>query len=374
MSTNRVNYLSMLKIFLVCIVVLYHTSQGYTIDSKWPIKDPNSNDFADFMLNFFLLITNTYFMALFFFISALFIPESIERRGIKKYIIERMKRLGIPILIFMFMVFPLIGMLRNNQVDTLTCITKNYFSFSNGKINFFHTWFLVLLLFFTILYCIYALYGANPKVFIRKLSLQKTLMFSFLVSIIVFISRISFTPGFVIPVLYIEPSRLILYIIMFILGTIACKGNLISSINKELTRSWIFISVLLVLLSPIIRIFIKHKTVIIKYNDTWIYLVKLNTLIVCFWETFLCFGISIVLIYLFKKYLDISNSYINILSNSSLGVYLIHPFIVILIQWTLLSFSMNTFLKVLLVGFSSICISFLMVHITKSIYTFITAR
>lgn len=52
------------------------------------------NSFQVF-ISFFTMLNQSYFMCLFFFISAYFVPSSVDKRGATVFLKERFKRLGI---------------------------------------------------------------------------------------------------------------------------------------------------------------------------------------------------------------------------------------------------------------------------------------
>ncbi|NJK93881.1 MAG: acyltransferase family protein [Bacteroidales bacterium] len=47
-------------------------------------------------------------MSLFFFISAYFVPASYDKKGASKYFTDRLMRLGIPLLVYIFILHPVI--------------------------------------------------------------------------------------------------------------------------------------------------------------------------------------------------------------------------------------------------------------------------
>jgi glucan biosynthesis protein C len=58
-------------------------------------------------LSFFNIYCQSFFMGLFFFISGLFTPRSIERKGPARFVLDRLVRLGIPLVVFFFLISPL---------------------------------------------------------------------------------------------------------------------------------------------------------------------------------------------------------------------------------------------------------------------------
>jgi glucans biosynthesis protein C len=86
-----------------------------------------------------MAVNMSFFMGLFFLISAYFVPSSLERKGAAKFMKDRLVRLGVPMLVFMFAVFPVLG----------------YLLFGRLEIGLGHLWFLELLLIFSAAYVAY---------------------------------------------------------------------------------------------------------------------------------------------------------------------------------------------------------------------------
>ena len=55
-----------------------------------------------------LILNQSYFMSLFFFISGYFTPSSFDRKGRHAFVYDKLKRLGIPFLGFTFVLGPLL--------------------------------------------------------------------------------------------------------------------------------------------------------------------------------------------------------------------------------------------------------------------------
>jgi surface polysaccharide O-acyltransferase-like enzyme len=104
-------------------------------------------------LCFFLSVTEAYAMPLFFMIAGYFIPASLTKKGIKKFASGRMFRLGIPTLMFVFLLFPFC---LNIAIPSLN-LAKHYF---NAIVSFEFLswagplWFALVLLIFTLTYLI----------------------------------------------------------------------------------------------------------------------------------------------------------------------------------------------------------------------------
>jgi len=84
-----------------------HAAVTYGAAGSWFFEDPVENFPTSVALSFFNIYCQSFFMGLFFFISGLFTPRSIERKGPARFVLDRLVRLGIPLVVFFFLVNPL---------------------------------------------------------------------------------------------------------------------------------------------------------------------------------------------------------------------------------------------------------------------------
>jgi glucan biosynthesis protein C len=95
---KRLYFLDNVKSFLTFLVVSHHVTCSFGIPNSWIlIVGLHDNSFKPFAM-LFVLMNQGFFMSLFFFISAYFVPSSYERHGKKKFLLEKAKRLWIPAL------------------------------------------------------------------------------------------------------------------------------------------------------------------------------------------------------------------------------------------------------------------------------------
>ncbi|MCP3443178.1 acyltransferase [Bradyrhizobium sp. CCGUVB14] len=88
------------RTFLTLVVLLHHAVIPYTYFGH---TDPK----YFFGFDMIVLATDSFFMAMFFFLSGLFAWSGIARKGVANYLQDRLLRLGLPFLICAFTVIPL---------------------------------------------------------------------------------------------------------------------------------------------------------------------------------------------------------------------------------------------------------------------------
>jgi hypothetical protein len=110
--------LDTLKTFLTFVVVAFHIFCVYTNDGfssmdvyvcgeAVPFPNDSCKHFWFYSVgHWFTSVNDAYFMRLFFFISGLFIPSSLDRKGLEVFLADRIKRFGLPVLFYYFIIGP----------------------------------------------------------------------------------------------------------------------------------------------------------------------------------------------------------------------------------------------------------------------------
>lgn len=303
-------------------------------------------------------------MALLFLISAYFLPGSFDRKGGSRYLSDRFVRLGLPLLFFMFIVFPFFGALKSGKSFT-DFMVNTYFNFSgNGDFTFGHTWFVGLLLIFS---CAYAAYRiVKPSVALKNAALKvpgnlAIFGFTLCLALLLFATRIVSPPGDWALFHIFEPARLPAYVAMFLVGIIAYRNGWVEKISVSAAKLWGAIAIIAILLSPVII------TVVGDGQDLWASGFTLASLVISTWDAVLCVGITIALIVLFRERFDSRGKILKAMADDSFVVYLIHPFILMIIQGVLLSIDVHPFVKFILAGIIGVPLCFGISHMIRKI-------
>jgi fucose 4-O-acetylase-like acetyltransferase len=108
-TAPRLAYVDNLRLWLTVLVVLHHAAVVYSPLPVWPYHEPDNGP-TSVLLLLFLVVNQMWFMSAFFAISGLFVPGSIDRKGARAFALDRLRRLGIPLLAFLVLVWPLMNL------------------------------------------------------------------------------------------------------------------------------------------------------------------------------------------------------------------------------------------------------------------------
>ncbi|MCW9015403.1 MAG: acyltransferase family protein, partial [Kangiellaceae bacterium] len=172
MSDQNIRYHSIdfLRAGAMLLGIIYHVANSFHTEAhKWIVKDITANSFVDA----FLVYSHIFRMPLFFIIAGFFCALVIRRKGKGAMIKNRLKRIGLPFLIFGILFIPAWMALVYYSYIYVEPRTEFVAAIMQGansnqppsllELPIGHLWFLYYLLFF---YLIYALVQpALDKVF-----------------------------------------------------------------------------------------------------------------------------------------------------------------------------------------------------------------
>lgn len=177
-QVKRYDYLDNIKWVLAVLVIVHHSASTAGLDPigyNLPRVDEIMQHQYSILVKF-NKINQSFFMSLFFFISAYFVLPSFERKGAGKFMLDKLKRLGIPTLITLFVIFPILS------IEFATSNIKDFFLTANIDLGV--TWFCWTLIVFSAVFALYQIVGAgNQKAYADKPfpALWKILLFAVMI-------------------------------------------------------------------------------------------------------------------------------------------------------------------------------------------------
>lgn len=311
-TMTRVTYLDNLKTALIVLVLGHHIAIAFGGDGGWYYIMPAPSALTHKVLGIFNTINQSFFMSLFFFISAYFIPPSYDKKLPKAFLLDKCKRLGIPLVVFFCCLSPLVH-LWVNWLDG----HDNASYFSMGPL-----WFVVALLVFNFIYVCYSLLSSRT-IKMNCPGFFSSLLLIILMGTINFIVRLWFPVGSV--TWGFQFGYFPLYLLFFIGGIVASRNNWLVLGFKRFSLPW----VLMLIISVVFIIYAHQWSISIKEQAAGGF--NLYAALLAFWEPLSCFSWIVVTITTFQFYFDFSNSVTKYLSGAAYTVYVFQPFFIIFI-------------------------------------------
>ena len=92
---DRKYYIDNIRILLTALVVLHHLAITYACGpGLWYYIEPNPNPIANLLLTLFIATNQSFFMGMFFLISAYFLEKSLRRKTVNQVVNDKLKRRG----------------------------------------------------------------------------------------------------------------------------------------------------------------------------------------------------------------------------------------------------------------------------------------
>ena len=377
-STDRVVFFDNIRYLMVLLVVVLHSACGYSkYTTWWTVNDTNSIFF-----DYLLLILDIFLMPTLFFISGYFALPSIHKKGTWKFIKSKFIRLGIPWLLGVILLAPVINYIylysRGDSQDywSLWSIFVNnlkgalslHTGFITSSLQFNHKyfWFISLLIFFFIVFAFLHhaknrwLHGIFPSAPPKPPSMKSFLRVIFFVGLLtalitffiygIFHGTPNRDPWVIIGnLIQFQASRIVLYICCFSLGIYAYSEKLFT--DGKITGHFIFWTILSISLMycHVWGLAILRTNFSIGLALGWVLI-----------RTFLVFSTLLALISLGLKYWNSPSKVSQQLAANSYNIYLLHMIFVVVVQLLLFEwFNISIFIKFGIVTLSAIILNYL---------------
>ncbi len=356
--SQKVWYLDHIKVLLTILVVLHHTFITYGASGGWYYKQPSTNMAALVPMTLFVATNQSFFMGMFFLLSAYFIEPSIHRKGTGKYITDRLKRLGIPLLFYSFILSPLLNFMIAKIADHKPYTLLQYLSGYDDWIDFGVLWFVAALLVFTIVYLLAHRLGGKTFPGINLPGFGGIVLFTLALGLLSFAVRMVFPTGKSLRPLGFQLGFFTQYIALFTIGILGRRSNLISQISIKTARKcmWLALILVLVFFPAVMLLNIISKNPFDNFNGGWHW----EALSYAVWEQVTGFSIIIALLGFGKERWDIKSGFLSSLSRSSFAVYIFHPLLVIGLALAVHTWPLDPLVKLLIVAPLAVTGSFLL--------------
>jgi glucan biosynthesis protein C len=385
---RRLFFVDNLRIYLTVLVVLHHLAIIYGASGAFPYKEAQPDDLAAVLLTLVTAIDAPYFMGFWFLIAGYFTPGSYDRKGGGAYLRDRLLRLGIPLLFYILLMDPLIGYalsvnVHGSAMPLLRFYTAHISSYGQRGLGVGPLWFVALLLVFAFVYVLWRRLvnrgftdwrsgdrgpgdrgpgftpapqdqGAAPG----NLSL---VLFALALALATWIVRLWYPIDRWVKILLlrVEIAHLPQYLGLFVAGLVAYRRNWFLRISDAAGRLWLWIAVACIVLLPIIFVAggaMEGKVDEFKGGTGW------RAVAVALWEAFLCVGMVVGLLVLFRKRLDRQGALAKAMSAACFAVYIIHQPVLIALGLALSGVRLPHLLKFVLVAPLAVALCFALAH------------
>lgn len=386
-TTERLLYVENIRTLLIILVIIQHLIVGYGgASGNWYYNDPGQLDgFSWYVMTLAWLLNQSFFMAFFFMLSGYFSPGSYDRKGAKAYLQDRLKRMGIPLGVYIFIANPLLGyivwMQKASFAGSLWDFFPVYIQTQSG-LNVGVLWFIEALLIFSVAYALwrgiakywparYTLRSIKNNWILNSLSGGPSNIqagcFGLILGGLVFADRLLFFQATTLKFLGLPQGHFLQYIAYWVLGTVAYRRGWFLKLTSAHGKLWAGIAILLLLILPGILVAAglpdgKFSPYAAGWDWSWRAL-----LTYAIWEQLFCMAIVISALVWFQQGLNFQNKLARKMSRSVYAVYIVHTPIVTMVIFALRNVAIEPLIKCTLVTPITIVICFLVGYLARQL-------
>jgi glucan biosynthesis protein C len=308
----RLFFVDNLRVFLISLVLLVHLAITYGSPlGSWYYQEGVLGMPTAAVYVVFLGLCQAFFMGLLFLLSGYFTPSAYDRKGGHQFLRDRLVRLGVPLVIFVGLVEPVVDyvvvLVNGTFHGSFLSYYSTYIFFGYGIM-----WFILALLLFAFAYVGWR--RIQPKPTKARAFPKDAIIFAFalLLGAVSFLIRQVFPMNYFSPLFSFQYAFFTQYIALFIVGLIAFRSNWLMTIPKETGKFWSKIA--LALLAICLVIFI--PTMLTGQLTSILGGLHWQAAAYAFWEQLFGIAVMISLTVWFREKVNFQNGIMKALSDS----------------------------------------------------------
>lgn len=370
MRRPRLLYLDNLRTLLIILVILTHLAITYGAEGSWYYNEEGSTTLAGAVLMTLMnAINQSFFMGFFLMISAYFVPGSYDRKGPARFMVDRLKRLGIPFLFQILLIDPIIIYILDRRGGFQGGIGEflNHYVHREG-LGTGPLWFLEVLLIFSAAYVVWRLLTRGPAADPSDSSRSEgarvptapgnlaILLVALAIAGVNFLVRVRWPVGTFWGPLHFQLAQYAQYPTYFVIGILAYRGGWLAGLKRAQGRLWMWVAIVLAPVFVAIGVLggaLEGNLDAMLGGPTW------QSLAYCVWEQLMGAAMTVTLLVCFRDRLNHQGRLAAAMSASAYGVFVVHMPVIVLLALALSGIRFDMGLKFLVVAPIAVALCFL---------------
>lgn len=347
MSTHRSHAIDHLRIVLTLLVILHHTAIVYGGSGGWYWREERNG--SQPLLLFFNAINQAHFMGFFFLLAGYFTPSSLERKGPRRFIRDRLLRLGVPLLVYLFILSPMtIALARTSRGEPFW---RGWWErFMGGSFGPGPLWFAQALLLFSAGYLVWRRMRPRGGELGKELPGLRALAVT-----AVTLGFLSFAVRLVVPVgkevAWMQLGYFPCYVYLFAAGCAAERSGLLERITLEQARPWMWVTLAALVSLPAVMLTRQGHG---GFEGGWSW----NALFYALWDPLVAWGIILGALWGARRYWSVPSRLTAGLARQVYPAFIIHPPVIVGLSLLAAGWSAPPLLKFAVVGVGASIVSF----------------
>ncbi len=326
-ASRRVDFIDNLRWAMTILVVSMHAADTYSPFGNWYYTDRAPLGVAATLaFGAWQMYLQAFFMGLLFFVAGVFTPGSIERKGAWRFVKDRAFRLGLPVLLYMFVLGPVVEYFLAHSWNSTkpTSFAHEWVKhIRNGQVwqENGPLWFCLALLIFS---CVYAAMWRRGRASEARVPGNFALTgFALAMASATFLVRLALPLGY--SLLNMHLGDFPQYLLLFAAGIAAARGRWLERLPFATGVRWMAVA-LPAGFAAWLGILLASGAAsgnVRGISGGWHWQSAAMNL----WEAFTCVAVSYGVIVIFREWV---NRPARFLADNAFSVYMFHPVFVIL--------------------------------------------
>jgi hypothetical protein len=150
--SRREAWIDNLRVAVVVGVIGSHVALIYALDVGWYYAERTAGEVAKAVLAGMFSPGLLFGMGLLFFVAGLFTPPALERKGVRRFVMDRVWRLGVPAIVYLFVVNPAMNFVGDWAMGEGETVADYFRRTYWDDVELGVAWFLAALLAFSLAY------------------------------------------------------------------------------------------------------------------------------------------------------------------------------------------------------------------------------
>jgi hypothetical protein len=363
---SKIVYIDHIRIILIVLVVLHHAFITYGAPGSWYFQQKTNLLAALFPMTVFVATNQSFFMGFFFFLSALFVEPSYRKKGAARFLADRLKRLGIPLLFYSLILSPVLNYSTEHYGYGQHHSFMEYMSGYHHWIDFGVLWFVAALFIFNMVFLFLKSTHFNINMTVNFPTNPQLIVIGFALGLLSFLTRLVFPTGWTLYPFGFQLGYFPQYIVLFIAGLIASANGWLDQLNLKqgIRLARMALMMILVVLPAFFVAFVSLKFPSNYFNGG----LNIISLTYSLWEQITGLMIMGALLCIAKFKWNNDSSFLNRWAPNTFGVYIFHPVFLISISLLIQGWFVDPALKLLVLGPLAVASSFLFVFLIRKIH------
>jgi fucose 4-O-acetylase-like acetyltransferase len=356
--------LDLLRVALIALVICHHVACAIGDVGAWYyILPPPEGGITPLLFTMFVAINQSFFMSLFFFVSGYFTAPAYDRKETSAFLRDRGVRLGIPLLVYFFVLNPQVeylgSLFSGRAPQGYLAWMRDHWLMATGSGPL---WFVLALLIFTGAYVVWCR-ARPPERAVPRAALPRhstILGFVLATGVAAFAVRLVYPVGET--AFNFQLGYFPLYVCMYCVGICAYRNSWLVQLGSETVRPWFLAALVFIVAMPVALILAgatsDASTGTGRGADPFAGGLHWEAYAYAAWEPVLCVGISLKLLLLFRDRFGEETPLRARASKSAYTVYIIHPFFVVAGTWLLATTPVAPLLKFVILCPAAVLSSF----------------